>query len=94
MASRPVRELVYEFPLVHLVTGLFGNITFVLGSILFFFPDSHKAGLWLFIFGSSGMLLGSLGEVLVRYERRRRGLGTGSASEPTGSESAHGAARS
>lgn len=93
-STRYGREFVHEFPLVHLVIGMCGNITFVLGSVFFFFPSLEKPALWLFICGSCGMLLGSLGEVLVRYARRRRAFGTGTASEPTGSEPAHSVAHS
>lgn len=84
MARRFVREFVYQFPLIHPTVGMLGNTTFALGSVLFFFPSLQRPALWLFIVGSFGMLLGSLGEAFVRYERHKRGLGTGSASETDG----------
>ncbi len=85
MPRRLVRMLVYEFPLIHLTVSMLGNTTFAVGSILFFFQSSKQAGLWLFIIGSFGMLLGSLGEAFVRHERHKRSRGTGSASETTSS---------
>jgi hypothetical protein len=52
--------------------GLFGNTTFVVGSVLFLEPSRQGIGIWLFIVGSTGMLLGSVGELLGRVERIRR----------------------
>ena len=85
MARPLVRMLVYEFPLIHLTVSMLGNTTFAIGSVLFFFHSLQRAGLWLFIIGSFGMLLGSLGEAFVRYERHKRSRGTESASETTSS---------
>lgn len=62
-----------DFPWIHLGIGIFGNVTFIVGSVFFLFPGLQAAGIWLFIFGTFGMLLGSLGEVLVRYERHVQG---------------------
>lgn len=61
-----------DFPWVHLGLGLFGNTLFVVGSVLFFWESTKTLGVWLFVFGSSGMLLGSVGELLVRIEKKRR----------------------
>lgn len=62
-----------EFPWAHLGLGLFGNTLFVVGSVLFFWASTKTLAIWLFVFGSLGMLLGSVGELLVRVEKRRRG---------------------
>lgn len=62
-----------EFPWVHLGLGLFGNMLFVVGSVMFFWASVKTLAIWFFIFGSLGMLLGSVGELLVRVEKRRRG---------------------
>jgi len=62
-----------EFPWVHLGLGLAGNTLFVIGSVMFFWEIVKTLAIWLFVFGSLGMLLGSVGEVLVRIEKRRRG---------------------
>ena len=66
-----------DFPWVHLGLGLFGNTLFVVGSVLFFWESTNTLGVWLFVFGSSGMLLGSVGELLVRIEKKRRRHGGG-----------------
>lgn len=66
-----------DFPWVHLALGLFGNTLFVVGSVLFFWESTKTLGIWLFVFGSSGMLLGSVGELLVRVEKKRRSGGGG-----------------
>ncbi len=50
-----------------------GNLLFVVGSVLFFWSSVMTLAVWLFVFGSLGMLLGSVGELLVRVEKRRRG---------------------
>ncbi len=62
-----------DFPWVHLGLGLMGNTLFVVGSVLFFWESVMTLAIWLFVLGSLGMLLGSVGELLVRVERRRRG---------------------
>jgi hypothetical protein len=72
MRRSRVRGFLADFPWVHLGIGIFGNITFVVGSILFLYQSLQTAGVWLFIFGSSGMLLGSFGDLLVRIEQRIR----------------------
>jgi hypothetical protein len=63
------------FPWVHLAIGLLGNTLFVIGSALFFWESVKTVAIWLFVIGSTGMLLGSLGELLVRIDKRRRGEG-------------------
>lgn len=73
MKRSRVRAFLADFPWVHLGIGLFGNTTFVVGSVLFLTPSRQQAGIWLFILGSTGMLLGSLGDLLARLERRVRG---------------------
>ncbi len=62
-----------DFPWVHLGLGLAGNSMFVAGSVMFFWSSVKTLAIWLFVFGSLGMLLGSVGELLVRIEKRRRG---------------------
>ena len=62
-----------DFPWVHLGMALFGNALFVAGSVMFFSDSVKTLAIWLFVVGSFGMLLGSVGELLVRIEKRRRG---------------------
>lgn len=68
-----VRRFVHQYPLVHLGIGLFGNSTFFVGSVLFFWTRTEPIGVWLFVLGSLGMLVGSIGEALIRYERHHPG---------------------
>ena len=58
-----------DFPWVHLAMGLFGNALFLAGSIMFFWESVKTIAIWLFVLGSLGMLLGSVGELLVRIEK-------------------------
>ncbi|TDC80734.1 YrhK family protein [Actinomadura sp. 7K507] len=72
MRRSRARGFLADFPWIHLGIGIFGNLAFVVGSVLFLYADLQRAGVWLFIAGSSGMLVGSFGEVLVRVENRVR----------------------
>ncbi len=71
MAVFKPRQVMRDFPWIHLVIGAFGNTTFFVGSIFFFWESTKAAGIWLFILGSFGMLVGSLGEAFVRHERHK-----------------------
>lgn len=70
-AYRAVSGLVRDFEWVHTLIGIFGNTTFFVGSILFFWQRLEVIGVWLFTLGSLGMLIGSLGAAIVRIERSR-----------------------
>ncbi|MGH3444489.1 MAG: YrhK family protein, partial [Nocardioidaceae bacterium] len=50
-----------EFPWIHLFIGLSGNLLFFVGSIMFFSKRLETGAIWLFVIGSLGMLVGSLG---------------------------------
>ena len=70
-----LQALVRDFPYIHTSIGLFGNLLFFLGSILFFktFETWHTLAVWMFVVGSAGMLLGSCGQILKSiYEARER----------------------
>ncbi len=71
--SQWVGTALRDFPWVHLGLGLSGNTCFLVGSVMFFWPSVKTLAIWLFVVGSLGMLLGSVGELLVRIEKRRRG---------------------
>ncbi|MCU7556029.1 YrhK family protein [Alteromonas sp. ASW11-19] len=62
-----LKLIVNEYGWIHISLGLFGNITFFVGSILFLptFEEYKTLGVWLFIIGSFFMLIGSLGRLLV-----------------------------
>lgn len=69
---RMLHVLVCDFSWIHIGLGLIGNFAFVVGSCLFFSAATKNLALWLFVIGSSGMLLGSIGSALVKYERTQR----------------------
>ena len=58
--------LLRKYQWIHLTLGLIGNISFVVGSVFFLYEHLHSEGTWLFIIGSTGMLIGSLGEAIVK----------------------------
>jgi hypothetical protein len=58
---------------VHLGLGLVGNTLFFVGSVMCFWASVQTLAIWLFVLGSLGMLTGSVGELLVRVEKRRSG---------------------
>ncbi|MCW8193634.1 hypothetical protein F6455_02390 [Proteobacteria bacterium 005FR1] len=64
---KAIRTLVQDYGWVHLSLGLLGNVTFLLGSVLFLpaFKEYKEVGVWLFIAGAFLMLIGSLGRLLL-----------------------------
>lgn len=70
--SAPLRVFLHDYEWIHVGIGLFGNFLFFVGSVFFLWASWQAAGVWLFILGSFAMLLGSLGEAFVRWERRIR----------------------
>ena len=70
-----LQTLVREFPYIHKGIGLVGNICFFVGSVLFFkfFDGYYTFAVSLFVIGSFGMLLGSIGSIVrTIYEARER----------------------
>lgn len=65
--ARAIR-LVEQFHWLHTSLGLLGNLMFFVGSVLFLWEASKLAGIWLFIVGSLGMLLGSIGDKVTQIE--------------------------
>ena len=65
------RALVHQYQWFHVTLGLIGNGTFVVGSVFFLWESWQRAGTWLFIIGSVGMLIGSIGSAIVTYERSK-----------------------
>ncbi len=64
----PLRRIAKDYPWIHTGLGLVGNTSFFVGSIFFLFAGLKLAGTWLFILGSLGMLIDTLGEALLRLE--------------------------
>ena len=64
----PLRRIAQDYPWIHTGLGLVGNTTFFVGSIFFLFAGLQLAGTWLFIAGSLGMLIDTVGEALLRLE--------------------------
>ena len=74
----PFATLLRDYEWVHLTLGLIGNVCFVVGSAFFLYETLKIEGTWLFIIGSSGMLIGAVGSAVVKLtwrmsptERRR-----------------------
>ena len=70
-----------EYTWIHTSIGLLGNICFIIGSVLFM-RQNQSLGIWFFIAGSTGMLIGNAGNAAAMYVqqrwRRRRGEQKGS----------------
>lgn len=71
-ADRSLRSrvvaLVEQFHWLHTSLGLIGNVSFFVGSVFFLFESLKTAGIWLFIVGSLGMMLGSIGDKVIQLE--------------------------
>jgi hypothetical protein len=64
-----IRGFITEYKWIYTILGIIGNVCFFVGSIFFLFETLQTAGTWLFIFGSLGMLIGSLGSAIVMAQR-------------------------
>lgn len=62
-----LKTLIRDYSWIHLSLGFVGNVAFVIGSFTFlpWFAEYKTIGVWLFIAGSSLMLIGALGQLLV-----------------------------
>ena len=67
---QPLREFVCHFEWIHISLGILGNVAFVIGSIFFLWESLTTAGIWLFILGSLGMLMASIGSAIVQAESK------------------------
>ncbi|GGD66447.1 YrhK family protein [Croceicoccus mobilis] len=67
-----LRTLIHDYGWIHLGLGLVGNALFVIGSVLFLpaFDAWKVLGVWLFILGSTLMLIGAIGSFLVKITKR------------------------
>lgn len=68
---KPFYALVRHYQWVHRTLGLIGNTSFVIGSIFFFWDFLMFAAIWLFVVGSAGMLVGSLGSAILKLEEEK-----------------------
>jgi hypothetical protein len=79
---RHIRRYAHDIPWVHMGVALVGNFAFVIGSLFFLSPELTRAGTWLFVVASWGLLIGVIGEILTRYEAKQRVLVTVVAVDP------------
>jgi hypothetical protein len=69
LSGRQFQHLAQRFRSLHQGIGVLGGLTFFVGSIFFLYAGTVlKAGVWLFIVGSAGMLIGNLGSVILNYQ--------------------------
>lgn len=66
-----IGTLVRDYRWIHVTLGIIGNTSFFVGSIFFLYKSMETAAIWLFIAGSLGMLIGSVGEAIVNFEEQR-----------------------
>ena len=67
---RLIRGFVAENFWIHTIVGIIGNSSFFVGSILLLSSSARYTAIWLFVFGSAGMLLGDIGDGLAHWEQR------------------------
>jgi YrhK-like protein len=61
-----VQKVARDYESAHMALGIAGNAMFFVGSIFFLFEPLKTAGVWLFIIGSFGMLVGSVGSKILK----------------------------
>ena len=62
----PLQRIARDYQTISQALGMAGNAMFFVGSIFFLFEPLKTAGIWLFIIGSFGMLVDSVGGKLVK----------------------------
>jgi len=70
-----LKDFFDDFEWIHISLGITGNLLFFIGSFFFLSEKLMPLGTWLFIIGSLLMLIGAIGQGLVRYvyhERREK----------------------
>lgn len=65
-----MRTIVDDYDWIHTGVGLLGNLLFVLGSVLFLSETTKRAGVWIFIAGSTFMFVGSAGDAMIKLGSR------------------------
>lgn len=71
MATRTLTAIAHQYRWFHRWMGIVGNALFVVGSIFFLSPTLLDPGTWIFIIASSGMLIDSIGEKMVKAHVER-----------------------
>lgn len=71
LSMKVIRTLVKDYGWIHLGIGMLGNLCFFIGSVFFLWEGLKPAGVWLFIIGSGGMLIGSAGGWAVSVYKAR-----------------------
>jgi hypothetical protein len=66
---RFMRKFACHFQWIHIGVGILGNMAFLIGSFCFLQESLKTVGVWLFILGSFGMLIGSIGSAIVKFEQ-------------------------
>lgn len=69
MPFRMFLFMVNKYRWIHSSIGVLGGLLFVIGSLLFMVDDNQTAGV-LFILGSTGMLIGNVGQLIADYKYR------------------------
>ncbi|SFR54150.1 YrhK family protein [Halogeometricum limi] len=69
MFKDALRVFFDDYEWIHTSLGIIGNFLFFVGSIMFLYESLKRLGIWLFIVGSFLMLVGAVGQGLVRYAR-------------------------
>lgn len=83
LGLKALKGFVKNYPWIHTWIGIGGNACFFAGSIMFLFKgDIETAGVWLFIIGSGGMLIGSLGQAICDKAKERPDIRAELGSEP------------
>lgn len=64
--------LLRDYEWIHRILGIFGHVSFFVGSICFLWESWQLVGVWLFIIGAGGMMLDRICSLIVHYERLRQ----------------------
>jgi YrhK-like protein len=66
-----LRAFLVEYEWLHIMIGVAGNVLFVVGSTMFIWEALKPYSIACFLAGSTGMLIGNVGGVVVRLRRHR-----------------------
>jgi hypothetical protein len=66
-----LRAFLVEYEWLHAMIGAAGNVLFVVGGTMFIWESLQPYSIACFLAGSTGMLIGNVGGVVVRLRRHR-----------------------